>query len=117
MTRIAITRFELGPRPPTIEGIKVFPSPSSPTHDEMTAGSARRGGGRGGGGEGRGQRGAPSQQSDAVVIEVDVDWAGSQGEEEFFFFFGGGGGAGGCFSGGYFSSSFFAALSVLFLFW
>ena len=49
MTKIEVTRLELGPRPPTIEGVKVFP----PT---------------------------PSQQSDAVVFEVDVDWAGSQGE-------------------------------------
>ena len=94
MTRIAITRFELGPRPPTIEGIKVFPPSSSsssssspaasPVHyraDEMMgAGRAHGGGGDGGGGGWRGQRGPPSQQSDAVVVEVDVDWAGSQGE-------------------------------------
>lgn len=63
MTKIEITRLQLGPRPPTIEGVKVFPpssSSSSPT--PQTHG------------------GGPSQQSDAVVFEVDVDWAGSQGE-------------------------------------
>lgn len=90
LTRIAITKFELGPRPPTLEGIKVFP-PSSPPAlsrqhyrrddgaDADAADAAVDAASIGG------QRGPPSQQSDAVVIEVDVYWAGAQGELSLFY--------------------------------
>ena len=103
LTKVAITKLELGPRPPTLEGIKVFPPVSSSTSSSSSAAAAaaaRENNASAGasssssssqdravGGAGTavpGQKVPPSQQSDAVVLEVDFDWAGSQGKAYFF---------------------------------
>ena len=93
LTKIAIARFELGPRPPTVEGVKVFPAsprggspPGAAVKDaDADAAAAAAAAALDGSGAG-GQRGPPSHQSDAVVVEVEVDWTGSQGELFEFFF-------------------------------